>query len=104
MSNEVTDLIAALRAGSISLDQLAQDFRERRWPRAAPQPAATYIELAEREQQDPEPHVPGSFDDVAAAFHRGDLSRDEYKILADAAAASMRAEDDRHAGGVADSE
>ena len=104
MSNEVVDLIAALREGSITLDQLAQTFRDRTWPRAAPEPAATYSEVAEREQQDPEPYVPGSFDDVAAAFHRGDLSRDEYGVLANAAAASMRAEDKRRAGGVIDPE
>jgi hypothetical protein len=104
MSNEVVDLIAALRDGTMSLDQLARNFRERAWPRAAPAPAASYIQLTEREQQDPEPYVPGSFDDVAAAFHRGELSNDEYKVLADAAADSMRSEDQRRDAGAADSE
>ncbi|HEY1643338.1 MAG TPA: hypothetical protein VGG35_21820 [Streptosporangiaceae bacterium] len=104
MSNEVVDLIAALRDGTISLEQLAARFRERAWPRTAAEPPSSYIELARREQEDPDPYVPGSFDDVAAAFHSGQLSRDEYAVLADAAAASMRAEDEQRSAGAAGSE
>jgi hypothetical protein len=37
--------------------------------------------------------VPGSFDDVLAAYDRGDLSRTQYRVLAEAAAESLRAED-----------
>jgi hypothetical protein len=104
MSNEIADLIAALRNGRVNLEQVAQRFRERTWPRSTPEPASTYTELATREQQDPGPHVPGSFDDVAAAFHRGDITRVQYKVLADAAADSMRAEDERRGAGAAESE
>ena len=32
-ASEVTDLLTALRDGSMSLDEVAQRFRERRWPR-----------------------------------------------------------------------
>jgi len=92
-SNEVTDLLAALRAGTLSLDVVAQRFRDRSWPRTKPPAARTYLELAARAQQDPDPYVPGSFDDVAAAYHRGDLSRVQYRTLAEAAAESIRAED-----------
>jgi hypothetical protein len=104
MSNEVVDLIAGLRNGTITIEQLAQEFRERTWPRSAPEPASTYLELAQREQDDPSPYVQGSFDDVSAALHRGDLSQDEYKILAEAAAASMRAEDERRDVGATEPE
>ena len=39
---------------------------------------------------------PGSFDEVAAAYHRGDISIDDYRTLAEAAAESMRDEEERN--------
>lgn len=95
MTSEVTDLITALREGSISLDEVASRFRERSWPRRRKSAPASYLEMAAAAQQDPEPYVPGSFDDVTAAYHRGDLSDDEYEVLAQAMAESKRAEDRR---------
>jgi hypothetical protein len=95
MTSEISDMIKALRDGTMTLDQVAQQFRERRWPRRRRPPAASYLEMAARAQEDPEPYVPGSFDDVAAAFHRGDLSLDEYRVLSEAVAESKRAEDQR---------
>jgi hypothetical protein len=103
MSTEVADLIAAFRGGTMSLDEVAQKFRERRWPRSKPPRATTYIELATRAEEDPDPYVPGSFDDVAAAFHTGDLTRAQYKVLAEAAADSIRAEDRQSAEESSDS-
>jgi hypothetical protein len=93
MSSEVTDLIAALQDGSMSLDEVAQQFRERSWPRRRKPAPATYLEMAAAAQEDPEPYVPGSFDDVLAAYDRGDLSRTQYRALAEAAAEALRAED-----------
>lgn len=93
--SEVTDLLAALRDGSMSLDEVAQRFRERSWPRRHTLPAATYLELAARAQEDPEPDVPGSFDEVTAALYRGEITNDAYDVLAEAMAESKRAED-RH--------
>jgi hypothetical protein len=95
MTSEVSDMLKALRDGTMTVEQVAQRFREREWPRHKRPPAATYLEMAARAQEDPAPYVPGSFDDVAAAFHRGDLSRDEYRILSEAVAESKRAEDER---------
>jgi hypothetical protein len=93
MSSEVTDLIAALRAGALSLDEVARRFRERIWPdEASPQPQ-TDLELAARSLDDPDPYVPGSFDDVLAAYYRHDITLDQYAVLAKAAADSMNAED-----------
>jgi len=94
MSSEVAELIAALRGGIMNLDQVVQRFRERQWPKTKPSRATTYIEMAARAEEDPDPYVPGSFDDVAAAFHRGDLTRAQYRALAEAAAESMRAEEE----------
>jgi hypothetical protein len=95
MSNEVADLIQALHSGSMSLEEVAQRFRERSWPRRRTQEPQTYLELATAAQQDPEPYVPGSFDDVVAAYDRGQISNDEYEVLSEAVAESKRAEDRR---------
>ena len=93
MSSEVTDLITALTNGSMSLDEVAQRFRERSWPRQRKPAPATYLEMAAAAQEDPEPDLEGSFDDVDAAYERGDLSDDQYDFLARAMADSLRAED-----------
>jgi hypothetical protein len=95
MTSEVTDLITALREGSMSLDEVVVRFRERSWPRTKAPPPATYIEMAAAAQEDPEPYVPGSFDQVAAAYRRGVLTRAQYRLLAEAVAESFRAEDQR---------
>jgi hypothetical protein len=95
MTSEGSDMIKALRQGTMTLDQVAQQFRERKWPRRRWKPPASYLEMAARAQEDPEPSVPGSFDDVVDAYDRGDLSRDEYRVLSEAVAESKRAEDQR---------
>jgi hypothetical protein len=95
MASEVTELITALRRGGMSLEEVAQQFRERSWPRAQEPDPQTYLELAAAAQRDPRPDVPGSFDDVVAAFDRGELTHTQYRTLADAAAEGMRQEDMR---------
>jgi len=98
MTSEVSDMIKALRDGTMTLDQVAERFRERTWPRRKRKPPASYLEMAARAQEDPEPHDPESFDDVTAAYHRGELSDSEYDTLAQAMAESKRAEDRRLEG------
>ena len=39
---------------------------------------------------DPEPYVPGSFDDVVRAYDRGWITDPDYEALAAAAAAGVR--------------
>jgi hypothetical protein len=97
MSTEVTDLITALRNGTMTLDQVAQQFRQRTWPRRTTPEPTTYLELAAAAQQDPEPDVPGSIDEVTAAYDRGELDRFQYRTLAEAIAESINAEDQRRA-------
>ena len=97
MTSEVSDLIKALRDGTMTLDEVAQRFRERQWPRRRRPPPASYLEMAARAQEDPEPYDPNSFDDVTAAYHRGELSDNQYDTLAEAMAESKRAEDKREA-------
>ena len=93
MSSEVTDLMGALRDGTMSLDEVAQRFRERSWPRRAQPRPTTYLEMAAQAQEDPEPDVRGSFDEVTAALYRGEISDEHYEVLAQAMAESKRAED-----------
>jgi hypothetical protein len=95
MTSEVTDLITALRDGSTSLEEVASRFRERTWPRTKGPSPASYLEMAAAAQEDPEPYVPGSFDQVAAAYRRGEITRAQYRVLAEAVAESFRAEDKR---------
>jgi len=93
MTSEVSELINALRDGTMTLDEVARRFRERRWPRRRRPPPDSYLEMATRAQEDPEPYEPNSFDDVTAAYHRGELSDSQYDALTEAMAESKRAED-----------
>jgi hypothetical protein len=97
MSNEVMDLLSALRDGTMSIDDVARRFRERSWPRRTYPPRRSDLDLAIEAQQDPEPYVEGSYDDVAAAYHRGDLTIEQYDILAHAITDSKEDEDRRNA-------
>lgn len=89
-TSEVTDLIAALRAGTLTLDEVADRFRHRSWPRTRRPAPTTPAEMAE--SLDPEPDVPGSYDDLTAAYDRSEITRAQYRTLVEAAADSIRAE------------
>jgi hypothetical protein len=89
--SELSDLIDSYRGGEITLDELAQRFRARRWPSARPTPR-TAREGWQRELDDPEPIPEGSFDEVVSAYHVGLLSGDEYEVLSQAAAESAAPE------------
>jgi hypothetical protein len=94
---DVRDLLTALRTGTLTLDEVAHRFRSRVWPdQAAPEPQ-TYLELAAEGLRDPEPDVPGSFDEVTAAYDRGELTREQYRTLAHAVADAINAEVRRQA-------
>lgn len=86
---EVARLIAALRAGQLSIDQVAGRFSKRDWPASRRQPPSTYGEMAA--QQDVDVDVPGSFDEVTAAYDRGELTSEEYRVLSDAVAEAISA-------------
>jgi hypothetical protein len=89
-ANEVNELLSALRAGAMTLDEVAERFRHRSWPETRRPAPRTFLEMAE--QQDAPPDVPGSYDDLTAAYDKGDISQDEYRTLVEAAAESVRAE------------
>ena len=85
-ANEVVDLMRALTSGEMSLDDVAARFRRRRWPRTRGPVPRSYAEMAEAAQLDPGANVPGSFDDVTAAYDRGQITREQYRTLAHAVA------------------
>jgi hypothetical protein len=89
-TSEVDDLISALRSGSLTLDEVADRFRVRAWPRTRRTAGQTALEWAE--QQDPRPDVPGSYDDLTGSYDRGELTAEQYDVLSDAIADSIRAE------------
>jgi hypothetical protein len=92
--SEVTDLIASYKAGDLTLDELAERFRSRRWPRTPPPTRpSNYLQRAAGAQEDPGSDVPDSFDDVEAAFFRHDLSAEEYELLRRAATEAHPAEE-----------
>ncbi len=86
---EVTTMIRYHLAGEMTLDALCGRFRTRRWP-AAPPVVPLGMEEAAAAIDDPEPWVPGSFDDVVRAYDRGWITDPDYEALAAAAAASIR--------------
>jgi hypothetical protein len=95
-SNEVADLLLALRSGTLSLDEVADCFRARTWPTRQQHDPESYIALAAAAQLDPPTDLPGSFDDVTAAYDRGELTSEQYQVLSEAVAESINAEYERH--------
>jgi hypothetical protein len=91
MSNEVADLLAALHDGTLSLSEVAEKFRTRSWPTHPAARPETHLDLAEADLSDPAPYLPGSHDDLAAAYDQGKLTDEQYAVLAAAIAASIRA-------------
>ena len=80
----VTAMLRSYREGLLSLDDLSLEFRVRRWPRV-PDVCPPELEPAREAIDDPEPYVPGSFDDVVLAYDLGWLSDADYDVLAVAA-------------------
>lgn len=80
----VITMLTSYREGRISLDDLSLEFRARRWPRI-PDVCPPELEPAREAIDDPEPYVPGSFDDVVLAYDLGWLSAADFDVLAVAA-------------------
>jgi len=57
------------------------------------------MEMAAAELEDPEPYIPGSYDDVVAAYDRGRLTDVQYETLVDAIAEARRAEEAKNSEG-----
>ncbi|HYK66422.1 MAG TPA: hypothetical protein VEV45_00655 [Streptosporangiaceae bacterium] len=84
---EIAELLAALRAGRLSLDEVSELFKRRSWVVARRPIPRTYAEMAA--QQDVDGDVAGSFDEIVAAYDRGELTRAQYRTLAHAVADAL---------------
>lgn len=93
MTNEVTKLLDALDKGTMTVEQVAQEFRMRKWPRRRHPSPGNYMDLLAAEFDDPDTYIPGSFDDVIAAYDQQKLTREQLRILSAAVADAQRAED-----------
>jgi len=80
----VTAMLVSYRDGRLTLDDLSLEFRVRRWPQV-PDVCPPELDQARAAIDDPEPYVPGSFDDVVLAYDLGWLSDADYEVLAPAA-------------------
>ena len=78
-------MIVAYRVGQLTLDDPLLELRARPWP-AVPSACPPGMGAAAPAIDDPEPHVPGSFDDVVLAYDLGQLSGQDYEALSSAAA------------------
>jgi hypothetical protein len=83
-AGEVTAMIGSYRSGTLTLDALCRKFRSRRWP-AVPPACPAGLDKAAPAIDDPEPYIPGSFDDVVRAYDLGWIADPEYEALAAAA-------------------
>ncbi len=90
---EVRKLLEALSEGTMSLGEVAQRFRERKWIRHRRPRYAGYEEKVAAELDDADPHLPGSFDDVSVAFREHLITSDQYRVLSEAAADAMEAQE-----------
>jgi hypothetical protein len=92
-SDDVTGPILGYVAGNLTLEDVVRWFRARRWP-DVPSACPPGLERAASAIDDPEPYVPGSFDDVVRAYDLGQLTDVDYEFLGRAALAARRAERD----------
>jgi hypothetical protein len=93
VTNEVTKLLDALHRGTMTVEQVAQEFRMRKWPRRHRPSSDDYMDMLAAELEDPDTYIPGSFDDVIAAYDQQKLTREQLRILSAAVADAQRAED-----------
>lgn len=93
MTNEVTELLGALHTGTMTVEQVAEKFRMRKWPRRRRPSPDDYIDMLAAELEDPDTYISGSFDDVIAAYDQQKLTREQLRILSAAVADAQRAED-----------
>lgn len=88
--SDVTALLDQLTAGDIDLEEVADAFRTRTWPRRTRIPATDATDLYALDMSDPEAEPEGSFTDVAAYYAAHRLTDQQYETLAEAAASAMK--------------
>lgn len=88
--SDVTDLLDQMIDGTADLDAVADTFRTRTWPRRTRVETHDATDLYELDAQDPVGDPEGAFSEVAGylAMHR--IDNEQYRVLAEAAAAAMQ--------------
>lgn len=79
-----------LKSGQMSLEQAVEHVRKLHFP----EPWSPALGRRHEEHAHGDIPVPdsGTFQEISAAYSRGDLTRPEYEALAEAAAAAMRSD------------
>ena len=90
---DIRDLLDALSENRMSLNEVAQRFREHKWIRAKRSGSQSNMDWLASHLDDAGPPLSGSFDEVSTAFHEHRITRDQYRVLSEAAADAMEAQD-----------
>lgn len=88
--SDLMEQMRALQKGEVTVEDVAAEFRTRRWPTVSSTPDDADDAFAAMET-DREPDPPGAFSEVAGAFYQGIITIDQYGVLAEAAAEGIRA-------------
>jgi hypothetical protein len=85
----ITDLMDRMITGTMTVDEVAEQFRTYTWPAVRPAPANADESWA-RMLEDPETPPEGSFFDVSVYFSQRKITGEQYDVLARAAAEGMK--------------
>lgn len=88
--SDVTDALDQLVQGVTDLDSVAGQFRARTWPRRTRPATHDATDLYEQDSTDPVGDPEGAFSEVAAALAEHRIDLEQYRVLAEAAAAAMQ--------------
>lgn len=88
--SDVTDILDQLAAGEVDLEAVAQQFRTRAWPRRERVETSDATDLYRLDSQDPEVDPEGAFSEVAGYYVMHRIDDEQYRVLAEAAAAAMK--------------
>lgn len=88
--SDVTDTLDQLVAGQITLDEVAEGFRTRAWPRRVRVETRDATDLFRLDSADPEDDPEGAFSEVAGYYARHLIDDQQYTVLAEAAAEAMK--------------
>lgn len=88
--SDVTDTLDQLIAGEVTLDEVADQFRARSWPRRERVETSDATGLFRLDAQDPEEDPEGAFSEVAGYYAMHRIDDQQYAALAEAAAEAMK--------------
>jgi hypothetical protein len=84
-STEIAELLSGLRSGRLTLEEVVEQFRRRCWTSVRSHSVSGMLAA----RPDPGADIPGSYDEVTAAYDRGEITSDQYDVLSDAVAEAI---------------